>query len=203
MELERLIAEYGVWFYVITFAWTFLEGETFIIGAGFMAAQGMVDLPLLLLCGWLGSFCGDQCYFWTGRRFGPALLRRFPKWRRGVDIAFEWLKRYSTGFILSFRFIYGVRNFSSFALGMSGLDWRRFMGLNFIAAGLWATAFTGAGYLFGHMFRSMLGDLAHDVTIVMLGIFVVMFGVTFLIHRYQKRRFALPPRAAVQAPPQR
>lgn len=201
MQLERLIAEYGPWFYVITFAWTFLEGETFVLCAGFAAAQGLLDAPLLLACAWLGSFCGDQCYFWTGRHFGPRLLRRYPRWRGGVDNALSWLKRYSTAFILSFRFIYGVRNFSSFALGMSGLDWRRFFFLNFVAAGLWAVCFVGVGYLFGHIFRSMLGNVARDFSILMLLFFVAMFGVTFLIHRYQKRRMAVPP-GSVPATPQ-
>ena len=201
MELERLIAEYGLWFYVITFVWTFLEGETFVLCAGFLAAQGLIDAPLLLACAWLGSFTGDQTYFWTGRRFGPRILKRFPRWRGGVDNAFAWLKRYSTAFILSFRFIYGVRNFSSFALGMSGLDWRRFLFLNFIAAGIWAIAFVGTGYLFGHVFRSMLGNIARDFSLLMLGVFVVMFGGMFLVHRLQKRRLSVPPAAGLPATP--
>ena len=59
----------------------------------------------------------------------------------------HWLERYDTGFILSFRFIYGVRNFSSFALGLSAVHWERFLRLNFLAAGLWAATFVAAGYL--------------------------------------------------------
>jgi len=196
MRLEQWIVEYGSVFYIITFAWTFLEGETFVLCAGFLAAQGLIDPFVLFLFAWLGSFTGDQLYFWIGRNFGPRLLHRFPRWRGGVDVALEWLRRYSTGFILSFRFIYGVRNFSSFALGMSGLDWRRFLGLNFVAAGIWACVFVGVGYLFGNMFRSMLGHIARDFSIVMLGMFVLMFGLTWLVHRYQKRRFSLPPRGA-------
>lgn len=196
MNLEHWIVEYGSVFYLITFAWTFLEGETFVLCAGFLAAQGLIDPFLLFLFAWLGSFCGDQVYFWIGRKFGPRLLHRFPRWRPGVDAALSWLKRYSTGFILSFRFIYGVRNFSSFALGMSGVAWQRFGVLNLAAAAIWATAFVGAGYIFGHAFRSMLGHIARDFSMIMLGVFALMFGLTFLIHRTQKRRMSLPPRGA-------
>jgi membrane protein DedA with SNARE-associated domain len=199
MRLEHWIAEYGTLFYFITFAWTFLEGETFVLCAGFLAAQGLIDPLLLLVCAWLGSFCGDQCYFWVGRHFGPRLLQRFPRWRASVDLAFAWLKQYSTVFILSFRFIYGVRNFSSFALGMSGLAWQRFFGLNFAAAGIWALAFVGVGYFLGHAFRSMLGHLARDFSIMMLVVFVVMFGLMFCVHRLQKRRMMMPPRGAASS----
>ncbi len=118
---SRLIAEYGAYFYLIAFVWTFLEGETVVLFAGFAAAQGLLDPLLLLIAAWLGSFAGDQCYFWLGRHFGVRLLDRFPRWRHGVDAALHWLERYDAGFILSFRFIYGVRNFSSFALGLSAV----------------------------------------------------------------------------------
>src|ERR1700704_185318 len=113
----RLIADYGTYFYLIAIVWTFFEGETVILIAGFAAAQGLLEPFLLLFAAWLGSFPGDQCYFWVGRHYGVQLLDRYPRWRRGVDAALSWLERYDAGFILSFRFVYGVRNVSSFALG--------------------------------------------------------------------------------------
>ncbi len=126
MDLNQLIAHHGAGFYLITLVWTFLEGETVVLFAGFAAAQGLVNPALLLGAAWLGSFAGDQCYFWLGRHFGVRLLGRFPRWHRGVDTALHWLERYDAWFILSFRFIYGVRNFSSFALGLSAVRWKRF-----------------------------------------------------------------------------
>jgi len=77
MDINQLIANNGACFYVIAFVWTFLEGETVVLFAGFAAAQGLVDPLLLLTVAWLGSFSGDQCYFWLGRRFGVRLLDRF------------------------------------------------------------------------------------------------------------------------------
>src|SRR5436853_459247 len=153
MDINQLIADNGACFYVIAFLWTFLEGETVILFAGFAAAQGLVDPFLLLAAAWLGSFSGDQCYFWLGRNFGIKTLDRWPRWRHGVDCALRWLERYDAGFILSFRFIYGVRNFSSFALGLSAVPWRRFLRLNFIAAGLCASRLVAAGVFFGLALR--------------------------------------------------
>src|ERR1700686_165178 len=97
MDINQLIAPNGACFYAIAFIWTFLEGETVVLFAGFAAAQGLVDPVLLLAVAWLGSFSGDQCYFWLGRRFGVRLLDRFRGWRHGGDGALHRGERYHTG----------------------------------------------------------------------------------------------------------
>jgi membrane protein DedA with SNARE-associated domain len=202
MDINQLIAQNGGCFYLIIFLWTFLEGETVVLFAAFAAAQGLLDPWLLLLFAWFGSFSGDQFYFWLSRNYGVRLLGRFPRWRVGVDTALSWLERYDTGFILSFRFIYGVRNFSSFALGLSAVRWRRFLRLNLAAALLWAASFVAVGYFLGHAFRAMLGDIARSVGLVMLGVFVAIGGGMWLLHRVQRRRQSrLPPGARAAAPP--
>src|SRR6266849_2895340 len=202
MDLSALIAHNGACFYLITLIWTFLEGETVVLFAGFAAAQGLIDPWLLLSAAWLGSFAGDQCYFWLGRQFGASLLDRFPRWRHGVDTALRWLERYDAGFILSFRFIYGVRNVSSFALGLSAVRWERFLWLNFVAAGLWAASFVAVGYFLGHAFRAVLGDIARSFSLVMLGVFVAIGTGMWLLHRRQRRRYLrVPPGADVVLPP--
>ncbi len=112
------------------------------------------------------------------------------------------LERYDAGFILSFRFIYGVRNFSSFALGLSAVRWDRFLWLNLTAAGLWAASFIAVGYFLGHAFRAVLGDLARSFSLVMLGVFVVIGATVWLLHRLQRRRqLRVPPGADVVLPP--
>jgi membrane protein DedA with SNARE-associated domain len=196
----HLITQYGAYFYAIAFIWTFLEGETIILFAGFAAAQGFVDPWLLLFAAWLGSFSGDQLYFWLGRHFGPQLLKRFPRWRDSVNTALHWLEHYDTKFILSFRFIYGVRNFSSFALGLSSVHWDRFFRLNFLAAGLWAGSFIAVGYFLGHACRAVLGDLARWSGLAMLGVFVAIGTGMWLMHRLQRRRVRVPANAVLPPP---
>jgi membrane protein DedA with SNARE-associated domain len=202
MDINQLIAENGAFFYVIAFAWTFLEGETIVLFAGFAAAQGLLDPILLLIACWLGSFAGDQTYFWIGRHFGLSILDRLPRWRYGVESALQWLERYNTGFILSFRFIYGLRNISSFAMGMSAIHWKRFLTLNCLAAGLWATSFVAVGYFLGHAFRAVLGDIVRSFSLGMLGVFIAFASAVWLVHRLQKRRqLRVPPGVKVVIPP--
>ncbi len=87
---QPVSAEHGAYFYLIVFVWTYLEGETIVLFAGFAAAQGLLRLEPLILAAWLGSFAGDQTGFWLGRHFGQALLRRFRAFARAVDVALKW-----------------------------------------------------------------------------------------------------------------
>ncbi|MDX2103536.1 MAG: DedA family protein [Alphaproteobacteria bacterium] len=194
MEIIEWIRNQGPLFYVITFAWTFLEGETFVLFAGVAARMDILRLDLLIACAWIGSFCGDQCYFWLGRRYGKRLIERFPRMKPGVDSALGFLAKWNTLFILTYRFIYGVRNFSSVAMGMSPLPWLRFLWLNFIAAGIWACTFAGVGYAFGAAMGSMLEQNALAVLYSMLGLFltlVVLKGGFALWKHRRDRRAAL------------
>jgi len=198
LDIFQLIDDYREWFYLITFVWTFVEGETFVIIAGAAAAAGKLNIYLLTLCAGLGSFCGDQFYFFIGRNYGKYLLKRFPRWQPGIDASLTLLGKYHVGFILSFRFIYGVRNFASFAMGMSEVSWPRFFVLNFIAATVWAIIFAGSGYLLGRAFEHMLGDMAKGFGIVLLVIMLVLISTGLWISKRRKKNAVL--RAAGLAP---
>lgn len=183
-QIKRMAVEYGPFIYGLIFLWTFFEGETCVIIAGIVASQDYLDWSALFFVAWFGSFLGDQLYFWIGRRWGTQVLDRIPRWRPGVETALDFLRRYNTGFILSFRFIYGVRNFASFAMGMSGLDPIRFAILNFVAAFVWALSFAGVGYIFGEALEAVLGN----VVMISLGVMVAFFVFAFVLVRVLSRR---------------
>ncbi len=189
-DIQSLVREYGTLVYVVIFLWTFLEGETFVIFAGAAAQQGTLHFWMLLITAWLGSFTGDQMWFWLGRRYGVQILEKRPGWRTGVDGALEMLKRYDKWFILSFRFVYGVRNFASFAMGMARVHPVRFALLNFIAAFVWALSFAGFGYMFGSALEAAMGDIANNFLYIMLGVFVFSASILYLVHRRQARKAA-------------
>ena len=143
-------AEWGALAYVGVALWAFFEGETFLlVAAALGATSGIVSAPLLIGAAWAGSFVGDQLWFAAGRHLGPGALRRFPKLRPGFERAAGLLRRHETIFVLTFRFLYGVRNVAPVACGVAGLRWARFAALNFVAAGIWAGSFVAAGWFLG------------------------------------------------------
>lgn len=213
-DIAHLIQKYGYLFYAITFLWTFLEGETFVIFAGALAVPGLgagssiwydfgwmpappINIYYLIVAAWIGSFCGDQLYFFLGRRYGNRILRRFPRLQGGVQLAIDMLHKYHTVFILTYRYMYGVRNFASLGMGMSDLSWPRFAILNFIAAFIWANSFAWGGYLLGTFAASVLGQL--NFTYIMIGVLVFVFGLFAFIHWKGKKRFKTAVAHNVQA----
>ena len=196
MDVMSAIADYGPWFYLVTLVWTFLEGETFVLFAGFAAKKGLLRLDLLILFAWAGSFLGDQFYFLLGRLYGARLLDWAPRWRSAVARPLSWLERYDAAFVLTYRFIYGLRNFSSLALGLSDISWRRFLILNFIAAGIWAVTFATVGYVAGAAFERALGDLHFAVGIALL----VAFAAVVLAATLRQRRRLQRAGASENAP---
>jgi membrane protein DedA with SNARE-associated domain len=193
-EIRELIQLHGNLFYLITFLWTALEGETFVIFAGFAAQKGMLNFGWLFIAAWLGTFCGDQVFFFTGRRFGLRILDHLPKLKPAVDRSLSWLEQHAVGFILAYRFMYGIRNISGIAIGMSHLSCRKFMIWNAIAAFVWATVFAGFGYVFGDVIAHMhhktqqVEESVHQVMLAGLGLFIFIITARLAISAYQRRR---------------
>ena len=189
MDVAELIREYENLFYAITFGWAFVEGESFVIFAGAAAFKGDLNIYILILAAWLGSFCGDQCWFALGRFFGAKLLVRMPRLKAGVAVAMDMVQKYDVLFILSFRFIYGVRNVASPALGMNGYPWGRFALFNFIAAFIWANSFAWGGYILARAFEEVLGDISENFGFVMLAVFAIVCCILFFVHRSGQKRY--------------
>ena len=182
-EVAAIWAEWGYLAYVGAFLWSFLEGETFVLLAAAAGhAFGVVDPWLLLVSVWAGSFLGDQCYFFLGRRYGIRVVARIPGAERRVNKALEFIERFGAAFILSFRFAYGIRNVASVACGMTGMRYSYFAALNFIAAGIWAASFVAAGWFLAELFG------AENVGWVLGGIGLLVIGTLIWKARAARRR---------------
>lgn len=188
VNLTHLIKHHGAWFYAITFVWTFLEGETFVIFAGAAAAQGHINIYLLILVAWLGSFCGDQIYFLLGKRFDKWILQKMPKVQGGVDKVAKIIKKHDVAFILGYRYLYGFRNIASVCMGIIQLDWKKFAFWNFIAAFLWANSFAWTGYFFGEVLDKVLGDTVEGVMIGLVVLLVIVVVGKWVLGKIQKKQ---------------
>lgn len=156
MDLHQLIIDYG---YLALFIGTFLEGETILVIAGFLAHSGYLQLPWVISAAFLGTFAGDQSFFYLGRFKGIAFLEKRPLWHSKTDKVFALLHRHPIKVVLGFRFLYGVRNVTPFVIGASRMHPARFFVLNFLGALIWAIAVGYLGFEFGDIAESLLGEI--------------------------------------------
>jgi len=167
MSFEWLLAKYG---YIAVLVGTFLEGETILVLGGFAAHRGYLRLAGVIAAAFAGSLIGDQFYFFVGRRYGARFLARRPNWQARVARVQSMLQRYQTALVLGFRFVYGVRSVTPFALGMSGVSVARFALLNVLSAAAWAIVLGLAGYVLGNAIETLLGDVKRYELEIFLGI---------------------------------
>lgn len=188
--IKDVLANYDYLFYLVILGWTFLEGETVVLLTSALASEGSynINLYLLTFCAFLGSFCGDQAYFYIGRRYGTPLLKRWPTLTKKIDWAFRLLRDHETLFILSFRFIYGVRNVSPFVIGMTGVSRLKFFILNAFAAMIWANTFVWGGYLLGRALERWLGDHKIYFLLGFIGIAACFAGLSWWRQRRRAAR---------------
>jgi len=155
-SLHQFIVDYGLW---AVLAGTFLEGESVVVFAGFLAHQRLLHLPYVMLCAFAGSFMADQLLFFLGRRYRDHRFVRRIREKPAFEKALAAIDRYPHGFILSLRFLYGLRTVGPVALGMSRVPPLRFLVLNAVAAVIWAVCFSVVGYAFGQTIETLLGRL--------------------------------------------
>ncbi|WP_298270957.1 DedA family protein [Geobacter sp.] len=190
--MEHLFRDYlenhhGYW---VLFVWTFLEGEAGLILAGFLAYQGYLSLPAVIVTAAGGAFLGDQFYFYLGRWQGKWLLKAFTLIARKFRKALRLIERYGTFVAFVSRYTYGFRIILPIILGMSTFSAPRFLWLNVLSALAWALIFSMAGYIFGKsasLFVEDVGRYEIHLLAVLAGLIFSMW-LLHLVHAQLRRK---------------
>lgn len=176
--------------YFILLLGSFVEGESVVLTAGFLAYTGFLKLEWVMLIAFCGTLFADQLLFLIGHRRGAEVLARHPKWQKRTEKIFALLHKYDTLFILSFRFIYGIRTLTPLVIGTSRISVKRFVILNFIAAILWTLISCMAGYMLGYFFADSIERIFHQIghyqKIIFLTLSVLIIGIAGAIYGYRK-----------------
>ena len=144
--LTQWVSEYGYW---AVLAGALLEGESILLLAGLAAQQRTLSLPAVVAVGFVGAVIGDQVFFWIGRRFGTALIARWPRLQLRAQRVNWLLRRHHAWVIVGVRFTYGLRIAGPIVIGASSVPIRRFLLFNALGAAIWAPLVSGTGYWFG------------------------------------------------------
>lgn len=140
------LAKYGLF---AVYAGTFAEGETVLFTAGILAANGVLPLAGVFLVGWLGSMTGHIFWFAVGNWFGARALRKL----RISDEKFARIdalvQRNPIVSIVLLQYLYGLRIAGAAILGVTRLNFFRFLLIEVVNCAVWAMLVSGTGYVIG------------------------------------------------------
>ncbi|WP_032112917.1 DedA family protein [Candidatus Paracaedibacter symbiosus] len=171
--MEHLIEWIQTWGYAVVLLGAMIEGESVILTACVMAYLGYLSLLKVVIIAFLGTLIADQILYYVGRHYGGRILDRYPKMRAPAEKAFQLLHKWDIWFILSFRFIYGIRMISPVVIGSAGIPPSRFIPLNFIAAVVWTAISCTGGYL--------LGGIIEAIDFKVIEKYIALFSILLLV----------------------
>ncbi|MDX8448938.1 DedA family protein [Mesorhizobium captivum] len=185
--IHRLIEQYGL---VAVFLGCVAEGESAAILGGFFAHQQIFVLWQAFLAAFLGAFAGDTFFFTLGRSFADhpyvVRLRKRPGFRR----AYRLLNTHPNIFVLTNRYVYGMRLVGGIAAGLSTVSVPRFVILNAISSAVWAALFGTVGYVFGLGAERMVGQAfaRHERLLIALAVGLGVAILALLVAHHFARR---------------
>ena len=164
VHLDKLIATYQVWTYLILFVVIFCEtglvvtpflpGDSLIFAAGTFAAKGKLNVVALFLILAAAAVLGDTVNYWVGKIVGPKVFHkektRFFK-KEYLDRTHNFYEKYGAETIIIARFVPIIRTFAPFVAGIGKMSYGKFLSYNVIGGVGWVAIFVFGGYFFGNI----------------------------------------------------
>ncbi|MGD9963617.1 MAG: DedA family protein [Thermoplasmata archaeon] len=128
-----------------------IPSELIIPFAGYLAAEGEMNLFLVIVVGTAGAAIGNTVAYFIGYKVGRPLIEKYGKYiwldERDLGLAERWFAKYGDIGILLGHAIPGVRSFISFPAGIGKMRVKRFVLFSTVGALIWTTVLALAGYV--------------------------------------------------------
>jgi membrane protein DedA with SNARE-associated domain len=137
-----------------------IPSEIVLSMAGYLAAEGRVNLVLVWVAATLGSVGGAIALYYLGYGLGEDRLRRWLDRIPLVDAddlntADRWFERHAKGAVLFGRMAPVVRSLVSVPAGANHMPLGLFTWLTAIGSGVWNALFVGGGYALGSRWQRL------------------------------------------------
>lgn len=183
-NLEQFLNQYG---YIAVFIGTFLEGEIFLLVAGFFVKHGFLQPLPTFIFSILGALTHELIYFFIGRWKGRHFLLGNRYTKRRYRKAKKMIDKYGVLSLFFIRFLYGMRVVPMMLFGATGFNFYKFLFFNLISLVIWATIFLSLGYVFGHTAEIIFGKVK-DIYLTTGIIIVIVALVVYIIYYLRGRR---------------
>jgi membrane protein DedA with SNARE-associated domain len=165
-----------------------LPGETALIAASILAAQGHYSIVSVIVVAALAAIVGDNVGYWIGRTGGRALLERWGPVRRYAERAIppgeRFFEKHGGKTVFIGRFVAVLRVTAAWLAGITHMSWWRFFLWNASGGIVWATGVSLLAYYFG----KAAADAVQTYGIYALVAIVAVAAIVFLGMRLLKKR---------------
>ncbi|MEO8447328.1 MAG: VTT domain-containing protein [bacterium] len=193
-NLEELIRWGGLTvLIIIVFAETgllvgfFLPGDSLLITAGLLAAQGYMDIAILNVALIIAAIAGDQVGYLFGKKTGPRIFSREKSRFFAKDHlikANEFYEKYGGRAIIYARFVPFARTFAPIIAGVANMSYKKFVSYNIFGGILWVVSMTMLGYFFGN-----IPFIKKNFEFVIIGVIIVsVLPVVFAFLKQRKEK---------------
>lgn len=163
--------------------------------AGYTAAQGQLDIIVVIVAGSVGSVLGGLFWYCVGRWLGCERVRRLAG-RQGrwptitpdeVDHARDWFRRHCGKAVFIGRLVPAVRTLISIPASIAEMGLAKFLVYTTAGTVLWTGMLAGAGYLLGAQYQQVSHWL-NPVSNVIVGVLVGWYVYRIVVFRPQETR---------------
>ncbi len=192
-DVKSLVQTVGyLGLHIIVFAETgllvgfFLPGDSLLVTAGIFAANGDLNVWILLFGLSLAAIAGDQTGYLIGRKAGKALYSRpdsilFKK--KHLQAAHDFYEKYGPKTIVLARFVPIIRTFAPTVAGAAEMEYRKFVTFNILGGILWVFSTVGGGFLLG----KAIPDLdKHIHKIIVIVVFLSILPILYEGWKHRK-----------------
>jgi len=144
--------------------------------AGYLASQGRLDLPVVIVLATAGETVGAYIGYGIGRFGGRPAVDRFGRYvlvsHRDLDRAQSWFERHGESSVFVGRILPFLRTFISIPAGLADMPLLRFGTMTFLGSLVFMTALGTATYELG----SRWAELTHGFSVagyVLVGVVLV------------------------------
>ncbi len=165
-----------------------LPGETALIAASVLAAQGHFDIVWVIVVAAIAAIVGDNIGYWLGRLGGRRLLTRWAPLKtqsdRVLPRAEDFFARHGGKTVFIGRFVAILRITAAWLAGISRMPWWRFFFWNAAGGIAWAVLIGLIAYYVGRAAADAISRYGFIGGVVVL----LLVAVGYLVFRVWRRR---------------
>lgn len=160
-----------------------IPSELVVPFAGFAAAQGRLDIWLVVISAFVGSVSGALVLYWVGKLIKDEKLEQFvQKHGRWLTLDVDdlrksrrWFDRYSRTAVLFGRLIPAIRSLISIPAGITKMSIVSFFIFSAIGTAVWSSVLAWTGYVLGQDYeriRHIIDPLTSIVVLIVVVIYL-------------------------------